>query len=92
MRGLKTVLKTGALGAVVAIGALAVTTTSASAYIACNRWHDCWKVPTRVAYPANVGVSWYPDTWVGYRGSGYHWNATVPAGRGYYYRGRWRRW
>lgn len=92
MRGLKTVLTTGALGAAVTIGALAATTTSASAYIACNRWNDCWRVPSRVAYPAGVGVVWHPDAWAGYRGAGFHWRATVPAGRGYYYHGRWRRW
>jgi hypothetical protein len=76
----------------VALGAMAVTTTSASAYIACNRWGDCWRVPNRVAYPASIGVVWHPDNWYGYRGGRYHYWATVPAGRGYYYRGGWRRW
>jgi hypothetical protein len=90
MRGLKTVLATGALGAVVAIGALAVTTTSASAYVACNR-HDCWHVATKPVYPVSFGIQFYPDTWRGYRGRGYHYWGNHP-GRGYYDHGRWRRW
>ena len=74
------------------LGGVTLAATSASAEIVCNRWHDCWRVPARVVYPAHVGVTWYPNTWVGYRAPHYHYYATVPAGRGYYYRGHWRTW
>jgi hypothetical protein len=90
MSGLGKLITIGSLGAVLAVGALSAT--PASAYIACSRWHDCWRAPVRVAYPAHVGVAWHPDTWAGYRAPSYHYWATVPAGRGYYYRGHWRRW
>jgi hypothetical protein len=89
MRGFKTLLKTGALGAVVAIGGLAATTTTASAYIACNRFHQCWHVHTQYTYPPTIGVSVYPDTWRWNR-PGYRW-ARDRDDRGYWYRGRWRR-
>ena len=89
MRGFKTLLKTGALGAVVAIGGLAATTTTASAYIACNRFHQCWHVHTQYTYPPTLGIAVYPDTWR-WNGTGYRW-ARDRDDRGYWYRGRWRR-
>jgi hypothetical protein len=89
MRGFKTLLKTGALGAVVAIGGLAATTTTASAYIACNRFHQCWHVHTQYTYPPPLGIAVYPDTWRWNR-PGYRW-ARDRDDRGYWYRGRWRR-
>ncbi|MDQ2860695.1 MAG: hypothetical protein M3T55_08220 [Pseudomonadota bacterium] len=89
MRGFKNVLKTGALGAVAAIGVLATTATSASAYIACNRFHQCWHVRTRYAYPARVGINVYPNTWR-WNGSGYRW-VHDRNDRGYWNNGGWRR-
>ena len=88
MRGFKNLLKTGALGAVVAIGALAAT-TSASAYIACNRFHQCWHVRTQYAYPAALGINVYPNTWR-WNGSGYRW-VRDRNDRGYWTRQGWRR-
>ena len=87
MRGFETVLKTGVVGAVAAIGVLA-TASSASAYIACSR-HQCWHVRTQYAYPAAVGIVVHPDTWR-WSGRGYRW-ARDRDDRGYWYRGHWRR-
>jgi hypothetical protein len=90
MRGYKNWLKTGVLGAVVAAGALAVTTQSAFAYVVCNKWNDCWRVAARPTYPANVKVKIYPDTWrAAHTGPRYHWRADRDD-RGYYDHGVWR--
>jgi hypothetical protein len=37
----------GALLAVTAAGALAVTSSAALADVACNRWGECWRVSNR---------------------------------------------
>ena len=88
MRGYKNLLKTGALGAA-AIGLLAMTATSASAYIACNRFHQCWHVRTQYTYPIALGIAVHPDAWR-WNGRGYRW-ARDRDDRGYWYRGTWRR-
>ena len=88
MRGYKNLLKTGALGAA-AIGLLAMTATSASAYIACNRFHQCWHVRTQYTYPIALGIVVHPDAWR-WNGRGYRW-ARDRDDRGYWYRGTWRR-
>ncbi len=88
MRGFKNVLMTGALGAVAAAGLLA-SATSASAYIACNRFHQCWHVHNRYNYPATVGITLHPNTWR-WNGSGYRWTRDRDD-RGYWYHGGWRR-
>lgn len=86
---MKTWLKTGALSATAAIGIVAATAPTASAYIACNRWHQCWHAgATRYAYPTRYGINVYPDTWR-WHGAGYRWAADHP-GRGYWSHGRWR--
>jgi len=86
---IKSWLKTGALAAVAAIGVVAASAPAASAYIACNRWHQCWHVHTQYAYPAALGVAVYPDTWR-WSGRGWRW-ARDRDDRGYYYHGAWRR-
>ncbi|MEO8927555.1 MAG: hypothetical protein ABI306_10385 [Caulobacteraceae bacterium] len=86
---LKTLLNTGALSAVAAIGIVAATAPAASAYIACNRFHQCWHVHNRYSYPATVGIAVYPNTWR-WNGSGYRW-VHDRDDRGYWGNGRWRR-
>jgi hypothetical protein len=46
-----------------AIGTLALTATSASALIACNRNGVCWHVPKRYAYRPEFGVVIHPNNW-----------------------------
>ena len=88
MSGFKNWLRTGVLAGVVSVGALA-TATSASAYIVCNRWHQCWHAHNQYTYPATIGINVYPDTWR-WSGTGWRW-ARDRDDRGYWYKGRWRR-
>lgn len=86
MRGVKSLIAAGAACGVIAAGAWAVTTTSASAETVCNRWHECWHVHNHIAdYPADLGVTYYPDTW---RGHHNHWR-TDRDDHGYYRNGAW---
>jgi hypothetical protein len=57
----KTVTAT-AVTALLGLSALAFTTTSASAYVACNEQGDCWHTDHRDKYP-DVNVQWHPDNW-----------------------------
>ncbi|HEY2067962.1 MAG TPA: hypothetical protein VGG48_00285 [Rhizomicrobium sp.] len=60
---MKKALTTAALAATIGMGALALTATSASAYIACNSAGDCWHVHDQYAYPSNVGIVVHEDNW-----------------------------
>jgi hypothetical protein len=85
---LKSALVKGALAATLATSAMAVTTTTASADVACNRAGECWHVHDRLAYPGNVGVIFHGDNWGRSHRHGYHWRADR-ADRGYYRNGVW---
>ena len=83
-------LASGALMAAVAAGALAATTTTASAYVACNRWGECWRVKDRYTnYPANLGVIFHDDDWRRAHMRHYRWRQDRDDDHGYYSRGRW---
>jgi hypothetical protein len=77
------------LGSALAAGAimagLALTTTAASADVACNRWGECWHVHDRIAYPGGLGVVWHPDGW---RAKHMHWRKDR-FDHGYYRNGVW---
>jgi hypothetical protein len=85
---IKSLLRGGAMS-VLAATAIVASATSASAYIACNRWHQCWHVRTQYDYPTTVGIQVYPDTWR-WSGPGWRWAADRDD-RGYWWRGHWRR-
>ncbi|HEY5071826.1 MAG TPA: hypothetical protein VII63_07310 [Caulobacteraceae bacterium] len=88
MANLKTLLKTGALGVIVAGGVLA--STAASADIACNRWHECWRVKERYTnYPPAARVVFYGDEWRATHARGYRWRRDRDDDHGYYQNGRW---
>jgi hypothetical protein len=78
------------LGAAVAVGALAATSTAASAYVACNSVGECWHVRDRLAYPPVPGIVIHDDGWVFDRPGYYHWAHDRPD-RGYWWHGHWRR-
>ncbi len=83
----KTFLMTSA--AILGLAGLAATTTSASAYVACNRDGDCWHTENRVAVPG-VTFDVHPDDWYFHQ----HWDANrhfrdYHEGRGYYRGGVW---
>jgi len=92
MKNLKTYLAGGVLVASLAGGALALSATSASADVACNRWGDCWHVRERyTTYPATLGIQFYDDDWRRHHRHGYHWRRDRDDDdRGYYDHGRWR--
>lgn len=52
-----------ALAALLSVGGLAVTATSASAEIVCNELGDCWHVRDHYTYPDNVRIVVHPDDW-----------------------------
>jgi hypothetical protein len=91
MTRLKTALAGGAFAAVVAVGALAATSTPAAAEVACNRWGDCWTVRTHYNnYPRAVGVIFHNDAWRATHVKRYHWR-TERADHGYWRNGVWVR-
>lgn len=84
---MKTWLASAAMVGAVASGAWAASAVSASADVACNRWHECWHVHDRYTdYPANVGVVFHDDGWRA--GRHYHWR-TDRFDHGYYRNGVW---
>ena len=84
-------LAAGALMAAVAAGALAASATSASAYVACNRWGECWTVKDRYTnYPVRLGVVFHDDDWRAAHARHWRWRKDREDDHGYYSHGRWR--
>jgi hypothetical protein len=93
MRNLKKTLAAGALVAAVAGGAMALSATTASADVACNRYGECWRVAQRyTSYPRNLGITFHDDSWRDQNRHGhYRWRKDRADDQGYYSRGHWRR-
>ena len=81
----------GALATAVVAGALAATAAPASAAVVCNRWGECWRVRNSYAYPPRLGIIIRDEAWVRAHHPHWRWRA-AHEGRGYWYRGHWRRW
>jgi hypothetical protein len=79
-------LKLAAAGAIAAC-AFAVTATSASAAIACNREGECWHVRGHYEYRPEFGVVIHPDNWRWRRHERFTWREHE--GRGYWRNGIW---
>jgi hypothetical protein len=81
--------KLGKLAAAAVLGASAValTATSASAYIACNGEGYCWHVRNSYAYQPGWNVVIHPDGWRWGSGERYRWREH--RGRGYWRSGVW---
>jgi hypothetical protein len=90
MSSLRQRFVSAALCGATAAGALAVSTTPASAYVACNSVGECWHVRDRYTYPAVPGIVIHDDGWVFDRPGYYHWAHDRP-GRGYWWHNHWRR-
>jgi len=92
MRGIKNFFATCTLSGAVAIGALWATSTTASAYVACNRWGDCWQTSQRYkTYPRELGVVIHSDGWREHHQTGrYHWRDKPNDDHGYYDHGTWK--
>jgi hypothetical protein len=89
---MKNLIRTGALVAVLATGAMAAMTSVASADIVCNRYGDCWHVAQRYTmYPPTLGVTFYSDDWRASHSNDrqYHWRDQPTDDRGYYENGEW---
>jgi hypothetical protein len=90
MNTLKSALLTGALMTAVVGGALAATSTTASADVACNRWGECWTVRDHYTnYPTDLGVVFHDDAWRAAHHRHFHWRADRPDDHGYYSHGEW---
>jgi hypothetical protein len=83
------------LGTVAGAGALMALSTSASAYLACNREGDCWHTETRYSQPG-VSFEYHPDDWYfhrhwdGDRSDRYHYRAwRDDSAHGYWRNGVW---
>jgi hypothetical protein len=91
---IRKLMTTGAVAALLGIGAVAVTATTADARTVCNRFGDCWHDSNNYTYPGTLGVRFYGDDWRGH----HHWNNDRYGhyrwrgdhdGRGYYRNGLW---
>jgi len=71
----------------VATGALALTTTSASAEIVCNDEGDCWHVKGKMEYRPEFKLHVHPDNWRWGEKEHYKWREHE--GRGYWRGGVW---
>jgi hypothetical protein len=85
---MKNVVKLAAAALLSAVG-LAVTASSASAYIVCNREGECWHVHSRYAYHPEFGLAVHPDGWAWGANEHYVWREH--RGRGYWHNGIWVR-
>jgi hypothetical protein len=91
MKTLHKALAAGALIGSLAAGALALSATSASADVACNRYGECWRVTQRyTTYPSNLRVTFHDDAWREAHRRHYHWRHDRDDDHGYYSHGRWR--
>lgn len=61
MTNVRNFLTTGAVAALIGAGALAATSSAASARTVCNTDGDCWHESTQYDYPASAGVRYYGD-------------------------------
>jgi hypothetical protein len=76
-----------AFAAAMGAGALAMTATSASAYIVCNARNVCWHTHARYAYRPAFGLVVHPDSWRWRRRD--HYVFRDHPGRGYWRNGVW---
>jgi hypothetical protein len=83
MKNFSKILAAAALSA----SALALSATSASAYIACNRFGECWHVRSHYTYRPEFGVVVHPNNWRWGVREHYTWREHT--GRGYWRNGVW---
>jgi hypothetical protein len=83
---MKTVVKLAA-AALLGAASLAITASSASAYIVCNGEGECWHVKHRYQYHPEFGLVVHPDGWAWGANEHYVWREHT--GRGYWHNGIW---
>jgi hypothetical protein len=86
MKTLGTIASAALLGA----GVLIASIDSASAYVVCNRWGECWRTTSRYQYAPGLRVRFYDDAWWRrhHRNHRWHWR-NDHEGRGYWRHGVW---
>jgi len=84
-------LLSAAIAVAVFIGVVTVATT-ASAYVVCNNFGDCWHTDHRDHFANGIIVQYHPDDWYFHQDWGHdnnhHWR-DYHNGRGYYRNGVW---
>ena len=73
--------------ALIGLGTLALTMTSASAAIVCNEEGECWHVRGTVEYKPDLRLHVYPDNWKWAEHEHYKWREHE--GHGYWHGGKW---
>jgi hypothetical protein len=63
MKNFQKICIRAAVALLVGTGAVATTTSSASAYVVCNRYGDCWNTRHHYNFPVRLGVRFYSDDW-----------------------------
>jgi hypothetical protein len=87
---MKKLLLQGAFAALIGVGGLAATATSASAYVVCNRGGDCWHTTERYRYRPHFGITIHNDNWRWRERHGRsHYRWREHEGRGYWRNGLW---
>ena len=71
------------------LGAVVLTSTSASAAIVCNEEGDCWRVKERHEYPPEVRLRVYEDDWTWPEVEKHKYRWREGKGRGYWRKGVW---
>jgi hypothetical protein len=84
---LRSLLTTAAIAALVGAGAVAATSTAASARTVCNNYGDCWHESNQYDYPSVLGVRFHSNRWHSHDHR-YNWRDNHD-GRGYYRQGVW---
>jgi hypothetical protein len=83
---MKTITKLAA-AALLSAATVAVTISSASAAVVCNREGECWRVSNRYHYRPEFGLVVHPDGWAWGANEHYRWRNHE--GRGYWRKGVW---
>lgn len=80
------------LGTLAGVSALMGLATSASAYIVCNDYGDCWHAENRYRAPG-IRFEYHPDDWYFHRTwsdrDRYRWRSEYRRDRGYWRNGVW---
>ncbi|HWA04359.1 MAG TPA: hypothetical protein VG819_12625 [Rhizomicrobium sp.] len=88
---MKSFVKTAVVAAILGLSGLAVTATSASAYIVCNRDGECWHVNRKYTYKPEFGIVVHPNSWRWGVNERFRWREPPRHERGYWRGGVWIR-
>ena len=84
---MKKLMLQAAAAAILAAGAMAVTSSAALADVVCNGAGDCWHTHDHYKYDPGFGVVVHPDNWKWGDADHYRWREHE--GRGYWRDGVW---